>query len=89
AAENLHGHLVLIHGTMDDNVHMQNVIQFIYALQKANRTLDLMLYPKSGHGIRDRSLRWHRRQLVWQAIQEHLGEKELPLSPVLGKLQVF
>jgi dipeptidyl-peptidase-4 len=73
AAANLKGHLVLVHGTMDDNVHLQNTIQFIHALQKADKRFDLMLYPKSRHGVRDPDLRWHFRQLVWNAVQEHLG----------------
>jgi len=53
AARNLTGELLIIHGTMDDNVHMQNAIQFIDALQKAGKTnFTFMLYPKSRHGVR-------------------------------------
>ena len=33
-AKNLHGHLLLVHGTTDDNVHVQNTIQFAYELQQ-------------------------------------------------------
>ena len=35
AAGNLSGDLLLIHGTMDDNVHLQNTVQFVHDLQKA------------------------------------------------------
>jgi dipeptidyl aminopeptidase/acylaminoacyl peptidase len=52
AAANLHGKLLLIHGLMDDNVHVQNSMQFIDALQKANKPFELMIYPPSRHGIR-------------------------------------
>ena len=38
AAADLHGHLVLVHGTLDDNVHMQNALQFAHALQRADGT---------------------------------------------------
>ena len=72
AAGDLHGHLVLVHGTMDDNVHLQNALQFAYELQKADQQFELMLYPRSRHGVRDRDQRWHLRQLEWQAIQDHL-----------------
>lgn len=52
AAGNLHGKLLLIHGLMDDNVHVQNSMQFIDAMQKANKPFELMIYPPSRHGIR-------------------------------------
>jgi len=57
AAKNLHGHLVILHGTMDDNVHLQNSMQLIYALQDAGKEdFELMLYPRSRHGVRSRHL---------------------------------
>ena len=46
AAKNLSGHLVLVHGTMDDNVHFQNTIRLAYELQKADKQFDMMIYPK-------------------------------------------
>ena len=52
AAKDLHGKLLLIHGAIDDNVHMQNTIQFVYELQKAGKQFELMVYPKSRHGVR-------------------------------------
>ncbi|MEJ7847471.1 MAG: S9 family peptidase [Pyrinomonadaceae bacterium] len=51
AAKNLSGKLLLIHGMMDDNVHMQNTTQLIFELQKANKQFDLMIYPTQRHGI--------------------------------------
>ena len=62
AAKNLHGQLFLIHGTIDDNVHMQNTIQFAYDLQKAGKPFELMLYPKSRHGVTDPQLVKHMRE---------------------------
>ena len=75
AAADLKGHLVLLHGTMDDNVHMQNVMQFVFALQEADKDFELMLYPKSRHGLRYGSQRWNQRRLMWKAIRTHLGER--------------
>jgi dipeptidyl-peptidase-4 len=52
AARDLHGKLLLVHGLMDDNVHAQNSIALVDALQRANKDFDVMFYPRSRHGIR-------------------------------------
>jgi dipeptidyl-peptidase-4 len=62
AAKNLHGELLLLHGLMDDNVHVQNTIQFAYELQKAGKPFEMMLYPKSRHGVTDPQLMKHMRE---------------------------
>jgi len=72
AAKNLHGKLLLIHGAIDDNVHMQNTIQFVYELQKAGKQFELMLYPKSRHGVTDPLLLKHMRQMMTDFILENL-----------------
>jgi len=46
------GTLRITHGTMDDNVHMQNTIQFVDKIQDAGKFVELMLYPGERHGIR-------------------------------------
>jgi dipeptidyl-peptidase-4 len=51
AAKNLNGKLLLIHGGIDDNVHVQNTTQLAYELQKADKQFDLMLYPTARHGL--------------------------------------
>ncbi len=72
AAKNLQGKLLLIHGTMDDNVHLQNTLQFLYELQKAGKPVELMLYPKSRHGITDPLLLKHMRETMLRFILENL-----------------
>ena len=64
AAGDLHGELLLIHGTMDDNVHLQNTVQFTHDLQKAGKPFELMVYPKSRHGVRDPDLVLHLRETM-------------------------
>lgn len=71
-AADLHGALLLLHGTMDDNVHLQSTLQFVYALQKAGKPFELMLYPRSRHGIRDPELNTHLRHTMLDFILEHL-----------------
>ncbi len=72
AAKDLHGKLLLIHGAMDDNVHVQNTIQFAYELQKADKPFQLMLYPKSRHGVTDPLLVKHMRQMMTDFILQNL-----------------
>jgi dipeptidyl-peptidase-4 len=42
--------LLIQHGLMDDNVHIQNTYQLIDVLQKKNKSFDLMVYPNERHG---------------------------------------
>lgn len=46
------GGLRITHGTMDDNVHCQNTIQYIDKIIDAGKTVELMLYPGERHGFR-------------------------------------
>jgi dipeptidyl-peptidase 4 len=51
AAKDLHGQLLLIHGGIDDNVHLQNTFMLVDALQRAEKPFQLMIYPRARHGI--------------------------------------
>ena len=60
AAKNLHGHLMIVHGMMDDNVHMQNSTRLIRALQNAGKPFEMMFYPENRHGVGGKH--WNRTQ---------------------------
>jgi len=68
-AKDLHGRLLLLHGFMDDNVHIQNSTRLIRALQQANKQFELMLYPEARHGVGGR----HNQRLIIDFIQRTLG----------------
>jgi dipeptidyl-peptidase 4 len=72
AAANLHGALLLAHGTGDDNVHFQNSSQMIDALIKAGKQFRLMIYPNKTHGISGSDAREH----LFHMIEDHF-EREL------------
>ena len=72
AAKNLSGKILIMHGTMDDNVHPQNSIMFIDELAKGNKEYSLQLYPAQGHGVSDRWLNWSLQKAKWKFLQENL-----------------
>jgi dipeptidyl-peptidase-4 len=72
AAANLHGRLLLLHGTVDDNVHPQNTLQFAYELQKAGKPFRMMMYPHTRHGLADPALERHLRATMAAFIEETL-----------------
>lgn len=47
----LKGNFLLVHGTADDNVHVQNTMKMIEALVQANKQFDWAIYPDKNHGI--------------------------------------
>jgi dipeptidyl-peptidase 4 len=71
-ADKLHGALLLVHGTSDDNVHFQNSIQMTDALIKAGKQFQLMIYPNKTHSIAGKDARVH----LFTKIVDHF-EREL------------
>lgn len=51
-ADKYKGKLLIRHGTLDDNVHMQNTIQLVDKFTSLNKDFELMLYPNERHGVR-------------------------------------
>jgi dipeptidyl-peptidase-4 len=77
--KNFKGVLQLVHGTMDDNVHMQNSIQLLSALQDQGKQVEFMLYPGGRHGWGGAKGK-HFTDLKNQFIYKHLLEKAMPAS---------
>jgi dipeptidyl-peptidase-4 len=70
AARNLHGKLLLLHGMMDDNVHVQNSAQLLQALQRTDKDFAVMFFPRAHHGI---SGKYFQRLMV-DFMRRTLGE---------------
>ncbi len=72
SAANLSGNLLLVHSTLDDNVHPQNTMQFAYALQQAGKPFQMMMYPRSEHGVSDPQLVVHLRRMMLDFTTQNL-----------------
>ncbi|HLJ88024.1 MAG TPA: S9 family peptidase [Candidatus Angelobacter sp.] len=76
-ASHLHGHLLEVHGTSDDNVHMQNTLQMVNAFINSGKQFDLLLYPRKTHGIGGQAARVH----LFTRIRDHFRRELLGLEP--------
>jgi dipeptidyl-peptidase 4 len=72
-AANLSGRLLIIHGTIDDNVHQQNAMKLIYELQKAGKQFEFMTYPTQRHGVQPGTMQQkHLMTLMTDFIERNL-----------------
>ncbi|MBI3587236.1 MAG: alpha/beta fold hydrolase [Ignavibacteriales bacterium] len=71
-AAKLKGNLLVVHGTTDDNVHWQNSVQFIDALQKADKHFQTMFYANKNHGIRGGNTSTNLFEMITDYILEKL-----------------
>lgn len=74
--KNLKGHLLLAHGTMDDNVPMNNTLLVVDALIKANKDFDLLLIPNAHHGYGSATPYMTRRR--WDYFVRYLADETPP-----------
>jgi len=74
SAANLKGRLLLAHGTGDDNVHIENTVQYIQKLIEAQLPYDLQIYPRKTHSIAGPDV----RMMLFNRI---LGQFETYLKP--------
>ena len=70
-AENLKGKLLIMHGLIDDNVHPANTWQLVDAFQRENLRFDMLIYPRSKHGLGAGS-----SSIRWEYLCQHLRPGE-------------
>lgn len=68
----LKGNYLLVHGTADDNVHVQNTMDLIDALVKNNKQFDMQMYVNKDHGIAGGYTRYHLYKKMTDYIIENL-----------------
>ncbi len=71
-AGDLKGKLLLIHGTADDNVHVQNTLEFAERLVQEGKQFDMMLYTNRNHGIYGGNTRMHLFTLIENYLNDNL-----------------
>ncbi len=66
------GKLLLIHGTADDNVHIQNTYELAEALTQANKPFDMHIYTDKNHGIYGGKTRIHLFNMMTEYVLKNL-----------------
>ncbi len=73
--DKLKGEFLLVHGSSDDNVHLQNTMRLAEALIQADKQFDWAIYPDKNHGIYGGNTRLHLYKKMTNFIHETLGDK--------------
>lgn len=71
-AKNLSGHLLLIHGTADDNVHVRNAHEMSEALVQAEKQFDMHIYTNRNHSIYGGRTRHHLFTRMCNFFDQHM-----------------
>ena len=71
-ADRLKGNFLLIHGTSDDNVHFQNTVNLVSALEQSKKQFRTMFYPNKNHGIAGGNTTMHLYTMITSFLLEKL-----------------
>lgn len=69
---NLNGRLFLIHGSADDNVHTQNVMEYADKLIQSGKQFDMFIYPNRDHSIYGGNTRLHLYNMMFNYLEKNL-----------------
>jgi dipeptidyl aminopeptidase/acylaminoacyl peptidase len=82
-AANLKGHLLLVHGEIDNNVHPANTMRLVDALIKANKRFDMLILPGKRHAFGDYQPYFQQR--MWDFFADHLLSDRQTGADILEK----
>jgi len=71
-AADLTGNVLIIHGTADDNVHVQHTMQYIDALVRADKQFEMQLYPDDNHHLRRSNNAKHMHERILLFLEKNL-----------------
>lgn len=80
--EKLKGKYLLVHGSADDNVHVQNTMRLVEALVQSNKQFDWAIYPDKNHGISGGKTRLHLYTKMTEFIKDHLKTNINPKNKI-------
>lgn len=72
-AKDLTGRVLIIHGTADDNVHVQQTMRYIDALVQANKDFEMQLYPDDNHHLRKGNNATHMHRKILQFLEKNIN----------------
>ena len=90
--ENMNGHLMIVHGLIDENVHFRHTARLINRLIAAGKTYDLLMFPDERHSPRRLRDRIYMEQRISDFFMKHLGERSrngndnIVMRPMAGHL---
>ena len=73
-AKDLTGNVLIIHGTADDNVHVQHTMQYIGALVEADKQFEMQLYPDDNHFLLKGNNAQHMHNRILNFLQNNLKQ---------------
>lgn len=76
-ADQLEGNLLLVHGSADDNVHVQNTMEFAERLVQADKQFDMHIYTNRNHGIYGGNTRYHLYTMMTEFLNNHLKGEQM------------
>jgi dipeptidyl-peptidase-4 len=78
SAAKLKGRILLAHGTGDDNVHLENTVQFVQKLIEAGIPYDLQIFPRKTHSIAGPDARTELYKRILAQFEEYLRPEAAP-----------
>lgn len=80
--DKLKGDFLLVHGSADDNVHVQNTMRLVEALVQANKDFDWLVYPDKNHGIYGGNTRLHLYGKMTKFIKESFEKPDASMTQI-------
>lgn len=86
--ELLKGDYLLVHGSGDDNVHVQHTMRMVEALIQADKQFDWAVYPDKNHSIYGGNTRLHLYKKMTNFLDETLGDKLKDATPKKKQIKI-